>query len=113
MATYGVVREWFDEEGWGVIDSDETPGGCWAHFSSLRMPGYRTVAAGDAVEMIAEQGRQDGFDYRAEAFWPRGTEPVDEVVAGPSAAYQSSLTIWFDVPTDGPTDDLASGERQR
>ena len=29
----GVVRLWNDEDGWGVIDSVRTPGGCWAHFS--------------------------------------------------------------------------------
>lgn len=25
--TVGTVRTWHDEEGWGVIDSPETPGG--------------------------------------------------------------------------------------
>jgi hypothetical protein len=27
----GVVREWRNEEGWGVIDSDETPGDGYAY----------------------------------------------------------------------------------
>jgi cold shock CspA family protein len=26
--TEGRVREWDDEQGFGVIDSDDTPGGC-------------------------------------------------------------------------------------
>ncbi|MFF7232620.1 hypothetical protein [Streptomyces sioyaensis] len=35
MAAIGIVREWHSDEGWGVIDSDTTPGGCWAHFGSV------------------------------------------------------------------------------
>ncbi|ROO52320.1 hypothetical protein EDC02_7242 [Micromonospora sp. Llam0] len=30
----GVIRSWNVDEGWGVIDSAETPGDCWAHFSA-------------------------------------------------------------------------------
>lgn len=26
----GSVRVWYAEQGWGVFDSAETPGGCWA-----------------------------------------------------------------------------------
>ena len=59
------MRFWLDEEGWGVIDSPNTPDGCWAHFSNLKMDGYRTLAAGQAVELAWEQFRQDGYEYRA------------------------------------------------
>ncbi|WP_203819652.1 hypothetical protein [Paractinoplanes ferrugineus] len=31
MADPGVVRSWIPSEGWGVLDSSATPGGCWAH----------------------------------------------------------------------------------
>ena len=34
----GVVREWHREAGWGVIDCDATPGGCWAFFSVMVWP---------------------------------------------------------------------------
>ena len=51
MATLGTVRDWTDDEGWGVIDSSATPGGCWTHFSHLAVPGYRTLRAGQVVEM--------------------------------------------------------------
>ena len=64
MAT-GVVSEWRDEEGWGVLDSDETPGGCWAHFSVLRMAGYRRALPGQTVVFTYEAGAQDGYGYRA------------------------------------------------
>jgi len=37
-AATGTVREWA-EEGWGVVDSAETPGGCWVHWSVVHEPG--------------------------------------------------------------------------
>ncbi|MBB1255499.1 cold-shock protein [Streptomyces alkaliterrae] len=69
MAT---VREWHDEEGWGVLDSPETPGGCWGHYSVLRMDGFRTLTAGQRVELRWEDPgfRQDGYPYRAVSIAP-------------------------------------------
>lgn len=60
-----TVRLWDEEEGWGVIDSEETPGGCWANFAAIEMPGYRFLTAGDSVILEWEPGEQDGFDYVA------------------------------------------------
>ncbi len=35
QAASGVVR-WFNaDEGWGVIDAPEVPGGCFVHFSFI------------------------------------------------------------------------------
>jgi cold shock protein len=56
--------------GRGVIDSDQTTGGCWTHFSSIDVPGYRTLAAGQPVELDWEPADQDGYAYRAVAVWP-------------------------------------------
>lgn len=39
-----TVREWHDEEGWGVLDCPETPGGCWAWYAAIEMEGFRTLA---------------------------------------------------------------------
>ncbi|MFC0532553.1 cold-shock protein [Phytohabitans kaempferiae] len=61
----GVVREWRPDEGWGIIDSPETPGGCWAHFSHIQMPGYRSLSEGDRVRFTWERGWQDGYSFRA------------------------------------------------
>lgn len=62
----GTVREWNDEQGWGVIDSDRTPGGCWAHYSTIVGEGFRTVAVGATVVLDWEQvADQDGYRYRA------------------------------------------------
>lgn len=63
--TLGTVRFWLSDEGWGVIDSDETPGGCFALFSQLEMQGYRSLDAGQTVEFDPVQRQQDEFSYVA------------------------------------------------
>jgi cold shock protein len=71
-----VVREWHEGLGWGVIDSAETPGGCWAHFSTIETPRvasrggmdvdeYKTLSPRDPVELVWETPGQDGYDFRA------------------------------------------------
>lgn len=63
-----TVRDWHDEEGWGVLDCPETPGGCFAHFSVLEMDGYHSLTPGSTVELAAWEAlsfKQDGFDYTA------------------------------------------------
>jgi CspA family cold shock protein len=61
----GVVRVWHREDGWGVVDAPETPGGCWVHFSVVDMPGHRELRAGQQVLFEAEPAEQDGYAYRA------------------------------------------------
>jgi cold shock protein len=63
--TEATVRDWDDEEGWGVLDSRETPGGCWAHFSAVEMEGFRSLVAGQKVTLEWESAEQDGYQYRA------------------------------------------------
>ncbi|MEO3754345.1 cold shock domain-containing protein [Streptomyces sp. B6B3] len=60
-----TVREWRDEEGWGVLDSPQTPGGCWTHFSHVEADGFRSLEPGQRVRLEWEAPGQDGFDYRA------------------------------------------------
>ncbi|MGU3293147.1 cold-shock protein [Williamsia sp. M5A3_1d] len=63
--TVGTVRSWKPDEGWGVVDSAETPGGAWVHFSEIRgVSGFRTLETGAHVEFAWEEARQDGFAYR-------------------------------------------------
>ena len=59
------VREWHADEGWGVVDAPALPGGCWLHYSQLHMPGYRTLTAGQRVDVDWETADQDGFRFRA------------------------------------------------
>lgn len=76
MATVGNVRFWHSDMGWGAIDSDETPGGCWAHFTHIRADadtaarGFRDLKKRQPVEFIWERFRQDGYEFRAIAVWP-------------------------------------------
>ena len=64
--TRGTARLWQDEESWGVLDSDQTPGGCWAHFSALEMDGFHTLRRGQAVDFDWEAvPDQDGFKFLA------------------------------------------------
>ncbi|MEU0561374.1 cold shock domain-containing protein [Dactylosporangium sp. NPDC006015] len=63
--TTATTREWRIDEGWGVLDSPDTPGGCWAHFSAIDMPGFRALEQGQVVRLDWESPGQDGFDYRA------------------------------------------------
>lgn len=69
----GVVRVWHRDEGWGVVDAPETPGGCWVHFSVVEVPGYRELRAGQQVLLDAEAAHRDGYAYRA-----RRVEPLVE-----------------------------------
>jgi CspA family cold shock protein len=101
MTAIGTVRVWREDEGWGVIDSDETPGGCWAHFSAAAVPGYATFSSGQKVHLDWESPGQDGYDFRAVRVWPYDSEAIDKTTnRGPSAAYRSTLTLSFDHPDE-------------
>ena len=73
VASNGTVREFNAEEGFGVIDSENTPGGCWVLFPMIVMDGYRMLKAGQRVTFTFEQPGQDGYDYRAITVWPEDT----------------------------------------
>jgi CspA family cold shock protein len=66
---FGTVREWHDEEGWGVVLGDDFADPIWVHFSAIvAMAPYRELAAGQRVEVeIVGPLDQDGFRYRAES----------------------------------------------
>lgn len=96
MSNAGAVRVWWAQEGWGVIDAPATPGGCWAHFSSL--VGFSRLQVGQDVRFDYEAVAQDGYRFRATKVWPTGQEPEGStiVVTGPTDAYRSTVTIAFD-----------------
>jgi cold shock protein len=98
MQSVGTVREWHSDEGWGVIDSPDTPGGCWVHFADLwndGIPppgpgevvqvsgGYREVFEGETVDFDWEPAAfpgQDGYSFRATTARPRGRQAPHRVV---------------------------------
>jgi cold shock protein len=99
MSLTGVVREYHAEAGWGVIDADEVPGGCWVHFSVLELPGYRMLSPGAVVSFEAERANQDGYAFRAVRVWLETVEPPRTSVPR-SVAYRSELTLTFDGPPE-------------
>ncbi|HEX8627198.1 MAG TPA: cold shock domain-containing protein [Catenuloplanes sp.] len=96
MTTEGTVRLWHEDEGWGVIDSSETPGGCWAHFGAVAIEGYRTLRPGQAVHLEWEAADQDRYAYRAVRTWPQGQQPYDVPPSAGGGAYHSTLEITYD-----------------
>lgn len=97
----GTVRAWDDEHGSGVIDSPETPGGCWTHYSHIAMDAHRRLYAGQRVELEWERVvDQDGYRFRAVRVWAEGSAPVEPPVdRSPNPAYRSELVItWDDDP---------------
>ncbi len=103
MAFLGVVRFWNGEEGWGVIDSEVTPGGCWAFYTSLLVGGHKSLRAGQQVKFAFEAADQDGYAYRALGVWPPDGAPVrsQREAPGPSGAYSSNLTVTLDDEGEG------------
>ncbi|ALE07295.1 cold-shock protein [Arthrobacter sp. ERGS1:01] len=103
MNTVGTVRFWHDDEGWGVVDSPQTPGGCWAHFSNVAVAGYRKLTPGETVHLGWEVADQDGYAFRATRVWPSDRRPVDDAPdQNPDGIYSSSLTITYDAGSHTP-----------
>jgi CspA family cold shock protein len=99
MTSVGTVREWDDDQGFGVLDSADTPGGCWVHFSHIVSDGYRSLTPADQVTFTYETAAQDGFSYRAVRVWPPGASgdaPQSARYQDASSAYRSKLTIRWD-----------------
>lgn len=66
----GNVKQWNDDEGWGVLVSPDGPGEVWAHFSHIvggDETAYRSLSQGESVlfEWVSVPGGQDGYSYRA------------------------------------------------
>lgn len=70
--TRGIVRIWHTNQGWGVFDSDETPGGCWAEAGAM-MPTaqQQDLRGGNSVRFnwsnISDHPIE-GYEYRAHDF---------------------------------------------
>ncbi len=72
----GFLREWNALDGWGIIDSEATPGGCWVSAAALDHGMPVELARGDAVWFAFIPAEQDGLAFRAtQAFTVR--EPPD------------------------------------
>lgn len=70
----GVVTDWNDEEGTGVITSAMTPGDCFFFWGVIAMDGYRTVVVGQRVTFTCERAPQDGREWTALSVRPHGMD---------------------------------------
>jgi cold shock protein len=61
----GRVKFFRADKGWGGIESGETPGDVWVHFSAIEMTGFRALTPGQEVEFRYEAVEQDSWSYRA------------------------------------------------
>ena len=98
MESTGLVREYDPINGVGVIDSPDTPGGCWVHSSRIAMDGYRTLRVGERVAFTFEPFPQNGFAYRALEVRRNAQDTLPpprsaDGKSGPSP-YTSELTIY-------------------
>ncbi|MDT2007283.1 hypothetical protein FXW78_27220 [Rhodococcus opacus] len=107
MTTTGVVRSWSPQEMWGIIDSDETPGGCWTLFHSVAVEGFPVLREGHQVEFEWDtlDSPMHGCDFYTIRAWPAGSEPY---VAPPSDSPFSSR-VWITV-TDGTARELTDAD---
>jgi CspA family cold shock protein len=105
MTSTGHVRVYHRDEGWGVIDGPDVPGGCWVHFSVIAAGGYWSLTAGHPVVFRFEAADQDGFGFRAVKVWTGGPEQPDDDAGrqDPGGGYTSTLTLTFDPAPDTVT----------
>lgn len=92
----GRVLAWRSEEGWGVIETGATPGGCWAHFSSVEMDGYRALHVGQQVTVEYEPAAQDGYQWRALRVSVDGAQTQTEGTYDAGNAHSSTVDIEWD-----------------
>ena len=74
MAEFRVqttVAWWNDALSSGaLVDSEETPGGVFVHFSVVEMEGFKRLRPGQRVEALVSEGGQDGYPYGASVVRP-------------------------------------------
>ncbi len=90
----GTVRSWDAEQGWGVVDSSQTPGGCWVSASAVVMPGAAALVPGSGVELTWVDADQDGYLYRALSVRPDGVDPGYERPVAAQAGSGAEAGAW-------------------
>jgi cold shock protein len=63
----GVVRTWSEDDGWGVVESAQTPGDVFVHFSAIEMDGYHFLTPGQKVAFTAQPMDIEGCSWQAES----------------------------------------------
>lgn len=100
--TTGIVTEWHDADGLGVITSEDVPGEVWVHFSHIVTKPPRNLTVGRSVRFTWEEFPQDGYRFRAVRVRPdeRGDQfvgnPADEAPSAEFGGYKSHVEIQYD-----------------
>ncbi len=102
MAALGEVSYWSAEHGWGVISSEETPGGCWVHFSAAAEGGFRDLEEGQLLEMDYESVEQDGYNFYATRVWSPGARPGRAAEGGASTNQPVAEELRYTTGDDDP-----------
>ena len=64
----GTVKWWRDAKGYGVISvTDIAPWDIWCSFSAIEGEGFRSLTAGEAVEVEYYRADRENFKYVATA----------------------------------------------
>lgn len=58
------------DEGWGVLEAEELPGGCWAHVSAIDAEDCRGLEPGAAVALWWSRVQQGSHPFRADRVLP-------------------------------------------
>ena len=53
----GIVKWFNDKKGYGFIEQEQG-GDIFVHYSSINMPGFKTLAEGDRVRFEIEEGNR-------------------------------------------------------
>jgi CspA family cold shock protein len=72
MAT-GTVKWFNNAKGFGFICSEGEDGDVFAHYSTIKMDGYRTLKAGQQVKFEVEEGPKG---YHASVVTPVEAQPA-------------------------------------
>lgn len=54
----GTVKWFSDKKGYGFIEQENGNGDIFVHYSSIDMPGFRTLAEGDRVNFEIEKNER-------------------------------------------------------
>lgn len=60
-----VVRRWSPSLGWGVVDCEDTPGGCLVRLAAVSPQEAPQLRAGQPVDLEWESASEQGFAFRA------------------------------------------------
>lgn len=102
MTVAAQVRVWHDEEGWGVLDSAETPGGCFVSWAHIDHDGYRTLRDVTEVLLDWEAAPQDGYPYCAVRVRIPGRQPATPPSGPFEGVHPSAVTVQGDEGPDAP-----------